>query len=58
MKGATAKSIEFLLEQKPEAKIQARVSSEFKQLVEQKSKELKLNESGFIRLAVAEKLKQ
>ena len=50
-------SIEFLLEEKPTTVVQARVSKSFREAVKEKAEELNLDESGFIRLALIEKLK-
>lgn len=51
-------SIEILLEQKPTTVLQAKVSKPLRDAVKKKANELNLDESGFIRLAVVEKLKK
>lgn len=55
MTNTTANSMK-MLEQKPEAMLQAKVSKELKQVATKGMKKLKMTESSFVRLAVVEKL--
>lgn len=58
MSDTIGNSIEFLLEQKPTTLLQAKVSQQLREAVEKKAEELNLDKSGFIRLAIVEKLKK
>ncbi len=55
MTNATANSMK-MLEQKPEAMLQAKVSRDLKRATMKGMKKLNMNESSFVRLAVVEKL--